>query len=165
MKGTCMKRISTFFLRGAVFAIGAGVLALCIFALPAMWRAVPGEYPDITYVFYCILLALYVAAVPFFIALYQALRLLNLIDKNKPFSKLSVGALKCITYCAAAISTVFAATMPLFYLWAENDDAPGLIVIGMVFVGASLTIAVFAAVLEKLFSEAIAIKSENDLTV
>ncbi|MNL82789.1 hypothetical protein D3C87_2102590 [compost metagenome] len=55
--------------------------------------------------------------------------------------------------------------MPLFYLLGEKDDAPGIIVIGMVIVFASMVIAVFAAVLQKLLNEAIDIKSENDLTV
>ena len=161
-----MKRIPTFFLRGAVFVIGAAVLALCIFALPALWRAVPGEYhPEMTKALYGIILTMYAAAVPFFIGLYQALQLLNLIDKNKAFSKLSAKALRRITYCAVAISAVYTASLPLFYVWAENDDAPGLIVIGMIFVGASLTVAVFAAVLERLFLDATKMKSENDLTV
>ncbi|MNP58015.1 hypothetical protein D3C76_1528910 [compost metagenome] len=55
--------------------------------------------------------------------------------------------------------------MPLFYLLAEKDDAPGIIVIGMVLVFAGMVIAVFAAVLQKLLKEAIELKSEIDLTV
>lgn len=55
--------------------------------------------------------------------------------------------------------------MPLFYLMAEADDAPGIIVIGLVMIFASMVIGVFAAVLQKLLKEAIDIKSENDLTV
>lgn len=55
--------------------------------------------------------------------------------------------------------------MPVFYLMAEIDDAPGIIVIGLVIIFASMVIAVFAAVLQKLLKEAIDIKSENDLTV
>ncbi|MED4598856.1 DUF2975 domain-containing protein, partial [Bacillus subtilis] len=41
----------------------------------------------------------------------------------------------------------------------------GIIVIGLVIIFASMVIAVFAAVLQKLLKEAIDIKSENDLTV
>ncbi|MGV2643750.1 DUF2975 domain-containing protein, partial [Clostridium perfringens] len=47
----------------------------------------------------------------------------------------------------------------------EKDDAPGIILIGMALIFASIVIAVFAAVLQKLLQEAIDIKSENDLTV
>ena len=55
--------------------------------------------------------------------------------------------------------------MPLLYLMAEIDDAPGIILIGMVIIFASLVVAVFAAVLQRLLKEAIYIKLENDLTV
>jgi len=55
--------------------------------------------------------------------------------------------------------------MPLFYLFAEKDDAPGVILIGMVIIFASMVIAVFAAVLQKLLKNVLDIKSENDLTV
>lgn len=163
---TVLNQASTLILRLAIFAIGAIVLALCVFALPAIWRAVPGEYPSyISYAFYAILAGLYVAAIPFFMALFQALNLLAYIDKNKAFSKLSVKALRKISYCGLAIAAVFTAMLPFMFVWAEADDAPGLILIGMAFVGASLTVAVFAAVMQRLLRQAIDLKNENDLTV
>ena len=160
-----LKRTSTLFLRAAVLGIGAVVLALCVFALPAIWRAVPGEYPNHTYVFYYILLAFYLAAVPFYFALHQAMRLLSYVDHGKAFSMLAVQALKRIAISAVAISVVFAAAMPFFYIWAQNDDAPGLLLVNMFLVLAPFTIAVFSAVLQRLFRDAIEIKTENDLTV
>ncbi|MFE4587778.1 DUF2975 domain-containing protein [Bacillus subtilis] len=114
---------------------------------------------------YLVFIYLYVTAIPFYFALYQAFKLLSYIDKNKAFSGLSVRALKNIKYCAVTISIFYAAGMPVFYLMAEIDDAPGIIVIGLVIIFASMVIAVFAAVLQKLLKEAIDIKSENDLTV
>lgn len=57
------------------------------------------------------------------------------------------------------------AGLPLFYIVAEADDAPGLIIIGLVIIFAATVVAVFAAVLQKLLKNAIAIKSENDLTI
>jgi len=160
-----MKLVPTLFLRLAVAAIAVATFALCAFALPAMWRAVPGEYPSATYVFYCILLAVYLSALPFSYALYQAWQVLSYIDKGKAFSLVSVTALKRIAYCALAISAIYAASMPFFYIWADRDDAPGLVIISMMLVAAPLTVAVFAAVLQRLFRQALGIKSENDLTV
>lgn len=78
---------------------------------------------------------------------------------------MSVQVLKKIKYCAIIISCLYVVGMPLFYLMAEKDDAPGIIVIGLIIIFASMVIAVFAAVLQKLLKEAIDIKSENDLTV
>ncbi|MFD1774082.1 DUF2975 domain-containing protein [Paenibacillus rhizophilus] len=160
-----MERGTTLFLKVAVILIGIPVLALCIFLVPEIANFAAELYPDYTYIKYLVFIDLYATALPFYFALYQAFKLLSCIDKNKAFSELSVRALKNIKYCAITISGLFVAGMPLFYLMAERDDAPGIIVIGMVLIFASMVIAVFAAVLQKLLKEAIDIKSENDLTV
>ncbi|WP_078411913.1 DUF2975 domain-containing protein [Priestia abyssalis] len=158
-----MKRGTTLFLKIAVILIGTPIVALCIFGLP--WLANNPVNPDYAYILYPILIGMYVSAIPFFAALYQAFRLLSYIDKNKAFSQISVKALKNIKFCAMTISGLYVLMMPFVYLVADLDDAPGLIIIGMVPIFASMVIAVFAAVLQKLLKEAIDIKSENDLTV
>ncbi|MGM1049784.1 MAG: DUF2975 domain-containing protein [Bacillota bacterium] len=160
-----MKRGSTLFLKIAVIIIRIPVLALCIFFVPAIANFASELYPDIGYIKYLVIIDLYAAAIPFYFALYQAFILLNYIDKNKAFSELSVRALKNIKYCAITISIVYVVGVPLLYLIAEKDDAPGMIVIGLVITFASMVIAVFAAVLQKLLKEAIDIKSENDLII
>ena len=160
-----MKRGSTLFLKIAVILIGIPVLALCIFLVPEIANFAAELYPDHAYMKYLVFIDLYATAIPFYFALYQAFKLLSYIDKNKAFSELSVKALKNIKYCAITISSLYVVGMPLFYLMADIDDAPGIIVIGMVIIFASMVIAVFAAVLQRLLKEAIDIKSENDLTV
>ena len=50
--------------------------------------------------------------------------------------------------------------LPFVYVVAEKDDAPGLILMGMVPRFASLVIAVFSAVLQRLLQGAIDIKSK-----
>lgn len=120
---------------------------------------------DHAYLKFLVFIDLYATAIPFYFALHQVFILLGYIDKNQAFSGLSIRVLKNIKYCAITISSLYVLGMPPFYLIAEKDDAPGIIVIGMVIIFSSLAIAVFAAVLQKLLKEAIAIKSENDLTV
>jgi hypothetical protein len=160
-----MKRGTTLFLKAAVILIGLPVLALCIFVVPEIANYTAELYPDMAFLKYFLLTDLYASAIPFYFALYQAFKLLNYIDKNKAFSERSVQALKNIKKCAIIISGLYVAGLPLFYLLAEKDDAPGVIAIGLVVVFASMVIAVFAAVLQRLLKEAIDIKSENDLTV
>ncbi|MEK3810996.1 DUF2975 domain-containing protein [Bacillus sp. FSL R7-0685] len=160
-----MNRMSTIFLKMALVLIGIPILALCIFLVPKIANYSAELFPNIAYIKYLVFIYLYVTAIPFYFALYQAFKLLSYIDKNKAFSGLSVRALKNIKYCAVTISIFYVAGMPVFYLIAEIDDAPGIIVIGLVIIFASMVIAVFAAVLQKLLKEAIDIKSENDLTV
>lgn len=160
-----MKRGSTLFLKIAVILIGIPVLALCVFLVPEIADFTAELYPDIAIMKYLVFIDLYATAIPFYFALYQAFKLLSYIDKNQAFSELSVKALKNIKYCAIIISMLYVVGLPLFYLVAEVDDAPGIIVIGLVMIFASMVIAFFAAVLQRLLQEAIHIKSENDLTV
>lgn len=160
-----MKKGSTLFLKAALILMGIPVLALCIFLVPEIAGFAAFLYPEMASISYFVYLDLYATAVPFYFALYQAFKLLSYIDKNHAFSELSVRALKKIKYCALSISLLYVAGMPLFYLLGERDDAPGIIVIGMIMVFASLVITVFAAVLQKLLQKAVEIKSENDLVV
>ncbi|MDR6550090.1 DUF2975 domain-containing protein [Paenibacillus qinlingensis] len=160
-----MKRGSTLFLKIAVILMGLPILALCIFVVPEIANYAVELYPDHTYLKYLWMGDLYATAIPFYFALYQTFKLLSYIDKNKAFSDLSVDVLKKIKVCAVIISGLYVLGLPLFYLVAERDDSPGLILIALVISFASMVIAVFAAVLQKLLKEAIDIKSENDLTV
>ncbi|XLP24786.1 DUF2975 domain-containing protein [Bacillus toyonensis] len=160
-----MKQGSTLFLKTAVILMGIPVLAMCVFLVPQIWDFAAELYPDIAYIKYLVFINLYATAIPYYFALYQTFKLLNYIDKNNEFSKLSVKSLKNIKNSALTISVLYVLGMPLFYLVAERDDAPGIIIIGMIMIFASMVIAVFAAVLQRLLKDAINIKSENDLTV
>ena len=160
-----MKKASTFFLKATLFVMAGLVLAFCIFAIPAISKGVGVEWPELVNLKYPILILGYMTAVPFFIALYQAFKLLIYIDKNTAFSEISARALKYIKYCGIAMSILYLAGMPIVFQIADADDAPGLVLFGMIFAAAPIVIAVFAAVLQKLVQSAINIKSENDLTV
>lgn len=149
---------STLFLKLVIVIIGLIVAALCVFVLPV------GISTD-TVGYRQIIVGMYVSAIPFFVALYQAIKLLGYIETNKAFTGLSVRALKNIKYCALIISGLYAAGMPYIFYVADKDDAPGVVALGCVIVGASFVIAIAAAVFQKLFQNAVDIKSENDLTV
>ncbi len=159
-----MKR-ETLFLKAVVFLMGIPVLALCIFLVPSLAAWATKEIPEFPFLQYLIFIGFYATAITFFFALYQTLKLLNYIDRNIAFSELSVKALNNIKYCAITISILYAAGMPCLILIADKDDAPGGVVIGLIIIFASIVVAVFAAVLQKLLKNAIEIKSENDLTV
>ncbi|MBP3953514.1 DUF2975 domain-containing protein [Bacillus suaedae] len=160
-----MNQVSTLFLKIAVILIGMPILALCVFVVPNIAEFAAELMPNITYLKPLVFIYFYVTAIPFYFALYQAFKLLSYIDKNKAFSELSTKALKTIKHCAMTISILYVIGMPLFYFMAEFDDAPGIIVIGLIVIFASMVITVFAAVLQRLLQEAIDIKSENDLIV
>ena len=118
-----MKQGSTLFLKIAVFLMGIPVLALCIFGLIDLVNNPVN--PDYAHILYPIVIGMYVSVIPFFVALYQAFKLLSYIDKNQAFSELSVKALKKIKFCAMTISGLYVVILPFVFLVAELDDAPG----------------------------------------
>lgn len=154
-----MKQVSTLFLKSVILLIGLVVLGICVFALPVGLRS------DATGMYQPIVIGLYIAAIPFFIALYQALKLLGYIDRRMAFSEKAVAAIENVKYCAIAISAIFASSAPYVYWVADVDDAPGTLAVVLIVLFASVVIATIAAVLQKLFQNAVDIKMENDLTV
>lgn len=154
-----MHRGSTLFLRLVVLFIGIVALTICVYAL---WIGIASGKPD-NYI--PVLVGLCIPAIPFYVALYQTMKLLDYIDKNKAFSSLSIAALQIIKYCAVIIAVMFTLLSPYVYRITQEEDAPGILLLNLIIIGASIVIATFAAVLQKLLQSAIAIKSENDLTV
>lgn len=158
-----MKIGSTLFLKLAVFLLGIPALILYGVGFPYLVKN-PAN-PEYAHMLYPIVIVIFVSVIPYIIALVQAFRLLSYIDQNIAFSERSVKSLKNIKFCAISISSLYVIGLPFIFMVAELDDAPGLVLIGMLLIFAPLVIAVFAAVLQRLLQEAINIKTENDLTV
>ena len=159
-----MKNYSTMILRLAIILAAFIVLAICG---GAAWQAINmNPSSDYLILSHVLLAGTCLAAVPCYIALYQSYKLLGYIDAGSVFSDLSVKALKLImrsTFVEFLICTL--GGLPFFYVLAEKEDAPGLVVIGMAIAGVAFVIFVFASVLNRLLHDAIALKSENDLTI
>ncbi len=156
---------STKVLKIAIVLIALPVLAMSVFIIPQVFIEFGKNQTALDYLVYCIFLAVYASSIPFFMALYQGFKLLDVIDRGKAFTKYSIRALRKIKKYALIIFGVWLVSMPAWYRMAENEDAPGVIVIGLFVVFMSFVVATFAGLCQKLFRAAIDIKSENDLTV
>lgn len=150
-------------LKAAVIFMGLVVIALSVFVLPTLAKETAVQFPEFAYLRYPVLIVLYISAIPFFLALYHAFKLLNLIKNDNAFSYIAVTSLRYIQYSAAAIGGIY--VLGSIYLLFENALHPGIVIIGFTITFASVVIAVFTTVLQKLLNNAIEIKSENDLTV
>src|SRR6266481_3429765 len=94
-----MKRGSTIFLQVVIVLLGVGVLALLLWEPQLEGRNVHATQFEI-YFKDPFLAYIYLAFVPFFVALYQAFKLLGYARRNEIFSHHSVRALRIIKYCA-----------------------------------------------------------------
>jgi hypothetical protein len=158
-----MKQGSTLFLKVVICLIAVGVAAGLFLFPQTEGRAVNLDlvsiYADPFIIF------IYIGSVPFFAGLYQAFKLLNLIDANKAFSQSAVATLKNMKL--ASLSLIGSIALAVLYIrfFAHGDDPAGPTMLGISTSIAFAVIATAASVFQKLLQNAIDIKSENDLTV
>lgn len=107
----------------------------------------------------------YIASIPFFVALYQAFRLLGYVEQERVFSQTAVKALRNIKFCAVAIIGFIAGGEAFIVLNANGDDYAGPVALGVFTTFVFIVIATAAAVFQGILQNAVDIKSENDLTV
>ena len=158
-----MKKGSTLFLKVVILLIAISVLAGLIWFPQTEGRATNLDLisiykdPFIIYGF--------IASIPFFVALYQAIKLLGYVDKNKVFSQAAVKAVRNIKYCALAIIGFLVVAILYIRVMAQGDDPAGPTMMGLVAIFTSVVIATAVGVFQKLLQNAVDIKSVNDLTV
>ena len=159
-----MKRSSTIFLQVVIVLIGIGALALLLWE-PQI-EGVNAHATNFEIYFKDPFLALvYIGSIPFFVALYQAFKVLGYAGQNKIFSQAAVKALRTIKYCALAIIGFVVVEEIFIMLNHGSDDAAGGVFMGVLITFGSIVIATAAAMFERILQNAVDIKSENDLTV
>lgn len=159
------KGVPTIFLKAVIILIGIVALALCVFSFPHIWVGGHQELPQFAHLVTPGLIGIYATIIPFLFALYQAFKLLRLIDQSDAFSASAIRALHSIKLCAIAMTALYAVALPLAFVIAQLDDAPGLVLIATAFACSPLIVATFAAVLQKLVRSAVDMKTEHDLTI
>src|SRR5882724_4669534 len=158
-----MKRSSTIFLQVVIVLIGIGILALMLWEPHIEGRNVHATLFEI-YFKDPFLAYAYIASISFFVALYQAFKVLGYAGQNKIFSQATVNALRTIKYCAIAIIG-FVAVSVVFMIFGDKDDRPGGTFMRILITFPSIVVATAAAIFERILQNAVDIKSENDLTV
>jgi hypothetical protein len=166
-----MKRSSTIFLQVVVVLIGMGALALLLWEPHLEGRNVNATLFEI-YFKDPFLAYVYLGSIPFFVALYQAFKVLGYAGQNQVFSQSAVNSLRTIKYCALITAGAIVAAAAFLMIHARlypelgaQDGPEGAVVLGVVATFASIVVATAAAMFERIFQNAVDIKSENDLTV
>jgi len=159
-----MKRSSTIFLQIVIVLIGIGALALLLWEPHIEGRNAHATNFEI-YFKDPFLVLVYIGSIPFFVALYQAFKVLGYAGQNKIFSQAAVKALRTIKFCAIAIIGFVVVEEIIIMLNHGNDDAAGGVFMGVLITFGSIVIATAAAMFEQILQNAVDIKSENDLTV
>jgi len=158
-----MKRSSTLFLRFVICVLAVGALIGMIW-----FPQVEGRVSNLDLISIYkdpFILYVYIASAPFFIGLYQAFKLLNLIDKDKAFSQDAVNRLRNMKFASICLIGFILLAILFIRFFANGDDPAGPTMLGIIASFAVAVIATAATVFQKLFQNAVDLKSENDLTV
>jgi len=161
-----MKRSSIIFLQIVIVLIG--VAALTFLLWEPQVEGVNKNRTNFEIYFQDPFLALvYAGSIPFFMALYQAIRALGYVGRNQVFSPDVVKALRTIKYCALAIiGFVFVEEIWILLVSGRDEDNPGApIFLGLLIILPSIIVALTAGMFERILQNAVDLKSENDLTV
>ena len=163
LKAPLIRRSSTAFLQVVIVLVALGALALLL------WEPqVEGvnahrtqfeiyfKDPFIAYV--------YLGAIPFFVALYHAFKVLGYAGQNKVFSQRAVNSLRTIKFCAIVV-IAFVAGAEIVIMLHTSDDRAGGVFMGVLVTFASVIIATAAATFQSVLQKAVDLQSENDLTV
>jgi hypothetical protein len=154
-----LERSSTLFLRLILLVLTIGVLVLCGFLLYQIIESDSLGY------YRPILMGLFFTAIPLFYIFYQAYNLLNNIDNNLSLTDSSVNSLRIIKVCSFIISLMYLIGSPFIFNVAQQDDAPGVVLINIILIMGPFSVGVFTYILQKLLINAIGYKSENELTI
>lgn len=163
-KAQLTKRSSTAFLQTVIVLIGVGVLAFLLWEPHVEGRNAHATLFEI-YFNDSFLAYVYVASIPFFVALYQGFKVLGYAGQNKVFSHEAVRSLRTIKFCAIAI-VGFVAVSVFFMLFNDDpEDRPPGVVMRVMVAFLSIVVATAAAMFERVLQNAVDMKSEHDLTV
>lgn len=163
VKAPPLKRSSAAFLQAVIVLIGIVAMALLLWEpqvegvnAHATQFEIYFKDPFIAYI--------YVGSIPFFVALFQAFKILGYTRQNKIFSPEAVKALRTIKFCAITV-IVFVIGAEIVIMLHESDDRAGGVFMGVLITFGSVIIATAAATFEWILQNAVEMKSENDLTV
>jgi hypothetical protein len=160
-----MRKGSTIFLQVVIVLIGIGSLALLLWEPHIEGRNAHATLFQI-YFNDPFLAYAYTASIAFFVALYQAFKLLGYVGRGEVFSQRPVKAFRTIKYCAMSlVGFLVGAEAYFFIVMRGKDDIAGGVMMGLLLIFVSAVVATAAAVFERTLQSAVDLKSENDLTV
>jgi hypothetical protein len=144
-----MKRSSAIFLQTAIVVIGIAVFVFLLWEPNIEGRNAHATLFEV-YFKDTFLVCAYVGSTPFFVALYQAFKLIGDAGRNGVFSPRSLNALRVIRYCALILIGFIAVGEAFLFARASGeDDIAGGVAMGVLVALLSTAIAIAAGLFER----------------
>ena len=156
-----MKKASILFLQGVILLIVIVAIGILI-----RFPSTEGRAKNLdTFNIYTdpFILYGYTISIPFFVVLYNTLKLLRLISQNNAFSRNAVITLRKIKYCLIILSSlILFAGLYIRLFHHKNDDPAGFLALCILTTFITLIVFTAVSVFEKIVENGVDIKSENE---
>lgn len=144
-----MKKISTVVLQILIVLIGLTALGLLLWepqleGVNANATSLSDIYLDDPFLAF-----IYVGSIAFFVALYQAIKIMKYVGNNMFNSPATVSAFRNIKYCALIIIGFIVVAEIWIMLTHGDDDAAGAIAVGGMIILGSIIVALTAGMFER----------------
>lgn len=153
-------QINFFKLVLAFFAVI--VLILGGFVLGAIFHKTPQVWSLAQIIFTIVILVSMILAWWILLTVFQ---IVQLIGQNQAFTAKILTLTQKLSRQILLLAVVFTGILPFVYQGVQAEDAPGLMILGMILVSFPYAVYVFAKIVELLFKQAVSLQSEQDLTV
>lgn len=134
-----------------------------IYVLPEMAKHSSAIYEEGKYIANFIVYYVWITAIPFYLTLYQAIKICNYIIKDKIFSKDPLKSFGKITIFSLIILVMYLLLLIALYVIRFFPQTMVLVLFLVIF--SCTSIALISQIMKLLLLRAIELKEENDLTI
>lgn len=157
-----MMKLKTFFFKGVILLLAIIILFVTFLITIQMTT---GEKLALTLamkIFYATILLTDIFA---FSALRSLYKMVTLIGHEQAFSNQILPLVVKLNRQILLMAVSFCGILPFVYQITQNEDAPGIMVLGLMLISIPFSLVVFGKIVEELFKQAVNLKKEQDLTI
>ncbi len=155
----------TLSLKVLIFVIGLPVFALGAYFMINVVNFAFHLWPDLSYLKTLSYIVLGLTALLYLFILLKITYIIHQYEKHEIFSLQTHKHIVHASISSLLISVLYALLLPVFYIAAEIDDAPGFVLIGMYFVVLTIALALLLFIISNIIKQAIVLEEESRLVV
>ncbi len=155
----------TLSLKVLIFIIGIPIFALGAYFMLNVVNFAFHLWPDLSYLKTVANVILGLTGILYIYILLKVTYIVHQYEKHEIFSLQTHRHIIHASISSVLISILYALLLPVFYIAAEIDDAPGFVLIGMFFVVLTFALALLLFVISNIIKQAIALEEESRLVV
>lgn len=147
-------------LKAALFVIGLIVFLFTTILAFQFFKEGVGK-PVVVIFFSSVILSVILG----FRVLFLLNQILTCIEHLEAFSQKTLQLVSKVKNTILTISFFFLGILPFFYQVADSEDAPGVMVIGLVVAMIPFVAYIFSQIVEELFKNATSLRIDSELTI